>query len=129
MNLTTNLWSSCKTSALSRYLMSENNNKLPETVRDAVNQLMSDLCLYDKQQIERTDKTNLSMLHFSTGMHIRNNFRLWDKNRKLFNACHSLSDKEPFDVDDASHVIIDALWERLQKYPPPELKREGAYYW
>ena len=103
-------------------------NKLPVTVRDAVNQLMSDLSLYDKQQIERMDKANLSMLHFSTGMHIRNNFELWNKNKKLFNSCQSLSDKEPFDVDDASQIILEALWERLQKYPPPELKREGVYY-
>ena len=48
-------------------------------------------------------------LHLTLGMAIRNDFGLWAGNRYLLKSCGS----ERMSADDASSVIIRALWQRL----------------
>jgi len=91
--------------------------ELPKTVEQAVSQLMTELSIYDKQKIKNTPKDSLSNLHFSLGMNIRNAFGLWSGNEELLKSCRLITGKKDLHVDDASSIIINALWERLQKYP------------
>ena len=62
-------------------------------------------------------------------MAIRNDFGLWEKESKLLEDCKELSGDPILHVDDASEIILKALWARLQKFPPPKIVRdEGTYY-
>jgi len=51
----------------------------------------------------------LIRFHHGWGTGIRNEFGLWKGNKELLADCHA---EHP---DDASMVIIQAVWERLQK--------------
>ena len=57
-----------------------------------------------------TAEADLGILDLSLGTAIRNEFGLWEANTALLAACGS-PDMHP---DDASQVIIRALWEVLQ---------------
>ncbi len=54
----------------------------------------------------------LSSLHFSLGNYIRNEFGLWGSDEELLKAC--CPDSSLQNPDDASMVIIKALWWKLQ---------------
>ena len=82
--------------------------KLPETIDQAVDELLRVLPKDNTAEITAMSKDDLIALHFGLGMWIRNNLGLWGGNRKLLQA----TGKEH--PDDASGVIIDALWQRLQ---------------
>jgi hypothetical protein len=60
-------------------------------------------------QIVALPEDGLISLRFGLGQHIRNAFGLWEGNDTLLRACGTI---EP---DDASMVILEALWERLQQ--------------
>ena len=63
----------------------------------------------DKQTVRDTPKDKLILFHHGWGSGIRNSFGLWRGNRALMEDCKA---KHP---DDASMVIIEAVWARLQK--------------
>jgi len=63
----------------------------------------------DKAAIRAKKKSELIEYHFSWGMGIRNSFGLWSGNRSLLADCHA------YHPDDASRVIIEAVWQELQK--------------
>lgn len=97
------------------------NNDIPATIEEAVNRLLSDLSIESKQQIKESNKDELINFHFGLGMTIRNQFKLWEENSDLLNDCKKISGGQFVMVDDASEIIIKALWERLQEFPPPEI--------
>ena len=100
--------------------------KLPKTVEQAVSRLMTELSIHDKRKIVNTPKGSLPTLHFAVGTDIRNDFGLWSGNEKLFESCWLIADQQDLDIDDASFIILNALWERLQKYPPPRIVKKGT---
>jgi len=100
--------------------------QLPQTVNQAVSHLMKELSIHDKWKVVNTSKDNLVTLHFSLGMDIRNDFGLWSGNEKLLESCWKISVQKDLDIDDASFIIINALWERLQKYPPPKIVKKAV---
>ena len=100
------------------------NKKFPDTISESINILLSSLSIEDKQQIKDSSEDELINFHFGLGMSIRNDFGLWDKNSKLFEDCKKISGNQNLHVDDASEIIIKSLWERLQKFPPPELVKQ-----
>jgi hypothetical protein len=93
----------------------------PESLDEAVDRLLSELSEEDKSKIKNMEKENLSNAHFSLGISIRNRFGLHAGNRKLMESYarqRRPDDTEPmfaFHEDEASSVIIEALWERLQR--------------
>lgn len=99
------------------------NKKVPSTIADAVNRLLSDLTIDDKHRIKNSSEDDLINFHFDLGLSIRNDFGLWEKESKLLENCKELSGDPFLHVDDASGIILKALWERLQKFPPPEIVR------
>lgn len=88
-------------------------NNQPSTVAQAVALLLTQLKPEDKEEVRKMKKDDLIQLHFGLGMYIRNNFGLWQGNQDLLNDCGNVHE------DDASGVIIEALWRALQSDPGP----------
>lgn len=90
----------------------------PRTVSDAVQQLISALSEQNKADIKNTPEDELIDHHLGLGLWIRNNFGLWSHNQALLDSCklvaghHQSQSMEP---DEASRIIVEALWETLQK--------------
>ena len=105
--------------------MNDNNN-IPTTITEAVNILLSELPIEDKHRIKDSSEEGLINFHVGLGMTIRNIFGLWKKDSTLLEDCKKLSGDPSLHVDDASVMIIKALWERLQEYPPPEIVRDAG---
>lgn len=87
-------------------------NKLPETLEEAINTILSGMSLPDRLSFKRTRKDDLIMYHSTLGMQIRNSFGLWSGNPLLVKDMKLKDDTHP---DEVSFEIIKALWERIQK--------------
>ncbi len=83
----------------------------PKSLKEAVETLKILLTQEELDQIASKTEAELLLYHFSLGMFIRNGFGLWGGNRELLRDCGSTR----MHPDDASGVIISALWEDLQK--------------
>jgi hypothetical protein len=81
----------------------------PKTVDEAVTRLLADMEDADKARVRDTKKNDLILFHHGWGTGIRNELGLWRGNTNLMADCHA---QHP---DDASMVIIEAVWQRLQK--------------
>ena len=95
----------------------------PRTVQEAVEHLAYKLSQTDKISIAETEERDLINLHFGLGQAIRNEFGLWrDQNLHLLLDCQRIKGKDVANLpglrnihpDDASMVIIKALWRRLR---------------
>ena len=84
----------------------------PKSIEEAVELLLTELPEKDQQVIRNMAEDQLSSLHFSLGNYIRNGFGLWESNVELLKAC--CPDGSLRNADDASMVIIKALWWKLQ---------------
>jgi hypothetical protein len=97
----------------------------PENLFDAVNYLYENMPYVNLQVLKNTPENQLTMLHFTLGEWIRNNFGLSDgENQKLLYSCAENSDTKYIypeigmafmHADDAAMIIIQALWEKLNK--------------
>jgi hypothetical protein len=84
----------------------------PRTVQEAVKRLLLELPDWDKLGIKNTSEKDLATLHMTLGNYIRNEFGLWRNNKELLRDCLPESSEQK--ADDASSVIIKALWKSLQ---------------
>jgi len=84
----------------------------PTSIEEAIQLLLTELSGKDQQAVRIMAEEELSSLHFSLGNHIRNGFGLWENNEELLKAC--CPDGSPRNADDASMVVIEALWRKLQ---------------
>ncbi len=82
----------------------------PITVREAVVRVLERMSIEDKRQMRNTPKDQLVKYHFGLGTSIRNEFGLFGGNIDLLRN----SSGTPV-ADYASGVIIDTVWETLQK--------------
>jgi hypothetical protein len=80
----------------------------PKTVEEAVTRILTDMSDADKKGVRDTKKQDLILFHHDWGMGIRNDFGLWRSNTNLIVDCHAAH------PDDASMVIIEAVWRKLQ---------------
>ena len=93
------------------------NQDWPQTVGKAVDLLVGALSEQDKQRIRAMPKDDLIQFHFGWGMSIRNAFGLWGGNAALMRSCAGWRygpDATFMHPDDASCVIIEAVWKRLR---------------
>ncbi len=88
-------------------------NNIPTTIEQAVDQLISDLPIKQKRELVDMAETDLSNLHISMGVHIRNEFNLWD-NPELMESCRIFVGDDFLHEDSASTLIIRELWKRLR---------------
>jgi hypothetical protein len=94
--------------------MNQSSNKIPKTVDEAAQRLMSDLSLKDKNTIANIDEGDLIDMHFSLGLSIRNRF-LYPRNEQLLESCRFVSKDKYLHWDQAASVIIRELWNRLRE--------------
>lgn len=89
------------------------NKNWPKTVEGAVLNILSTMSDKDKSMVKNTQKDDLTKFHSGWGVRIRNRFGLWTGNQELIiSACGG-----PCHPDDASMVIIRAVWDELQREP------------
>jgi hypothetical protein len=88
------------------------SNEYPDSVDAAVDILIARLSEEDRLRVKNTKKDDLIEYHHGWGTSIRNDFGLWAENEKLL---HSACRGEICHPDDASMVIIETVWTRLQK--------------
>jgi hypothetical protein len=86
----------------------QDHSRLPETVDEAVERLMSVLEDEHKAVLAFVQEEDLIDLHFSLGLAIRNAFDLHVPCSNLLASCAVVH------PDDASGLIIQALWRRLR---------------
>ena len=89
-----------------------NQKRWPTTIDEAVGVVIATLSDTDKATISAMAESELVSLHMSLGAWIRNNLGLWSGNLPLLE-----STGEP-NADDASMVIIVAVWRRLREMVP-----------
>lgn len=89
---------------------------LPTTIDEAVGVIL--VMLEDKELnvITQMPFADLFNLHFGLGQWIRNNLGLWQPDSALMKAIQVQT--PGIHPDDASTVIIEALWHRLQETKP-----------
>ena len=80
-----------------------------KTVKEAVTILLSEMSGRDKLVLRNTKKEDLILSHLSWGADIRNKFGLWSGNDAL------IKDAKVDHPDSVSTVIMEAVWEELQK--------------
>lgn len=89
-----------------------NDKDWPTTVDAAVRVLRGLLPEDEQQKIAAMAEDDLILMHFGLGMWIRNNLGLWQGNTALLEATGHT------DADDASGVILKALWQSLKPAVP-----------
>jgi hypothetical protein len=87
----------------------------PKTVDEAVDRLLSDLDLKDKIKIANMSIDGLINLHTYLHVYFKNAFGLWSGNTELLASCRFISKKHIYSEDDATLVIIEALWKKLRE--------------
>lgn len=87
----------------------ENELSLPNTVDEAVNRLLAILSVSECSEIACMQEDELIQFHFSLGVAIRNAFGLHNPDSNLLSDCGA-----GIHPDDASQIIIRALWNQLQ---------------
>jgi hypothetical protein len=85
-------------------------DRMPKTVSEAVDHMIAALGHEEEELIKNADEADLGEFHFGLGTGIREAFQLWHGNKELLESCGS----ETIHPDEASIVIIEALWRRLQ---------------
>jgi len=87
----------------------------PKTVDEAVERVISDLDLKDKIKIANMSIDDLIKLHTNLHTYFKNAFGLWSGNTELLASCRSISKEDVYSEDDATLVIIEALWKKLRE--------------
>ncbi|HQP56703.1 MAG TPA: hypothetical protein PLN83_11385 [Syntrophorhabdus sp.] len=95
--------------------MSPTEKQYPQTVSDAVEILHANMTLNQELLLASMDAVDLLDLHMSLGHQIRGDFGLWTGNNALMESCRSVSSNPDLHVDDASMVIVKALWEKSRE--------------
>jgi hypothetical protein len=86
----------------------------PETVAAVVEELIAEMSLKDKATLSNMTAEELTGLRGTLGVYIRNNY-LYPRNDALLEACRELAGDKYLHWDQASGVIIRALWEKLSQ--------------
>lgn len=88
---------------------------LPQTVEEAANKLLSKLSLRDKTMIANIPKDNLTDLYHSLEDDTQKEVGLWLTSESLLESCRSISGDTHLNKYGASLIIIQRLWDKLQK--------------
>lgn len=87
------------------------DNYQPKDLEDAIEFLDYKWNDIDKQKFQKTDEESATvMLHFGTGMYLRNNWGLWDSNSQLSKYFESIGIFHP---DDMSSIILTSFHRHL----------------
>lgn len=84
----------------------------PTTCDSAVARLTTQLPQSEKENLAAMKRNDLILLHHGFGTGIRNEFGLWGGNLALIQSCSGKRNAHP---DDVSMIIIEQLWDSLQR--------------
>lgn len=87
----------------------------PKTVEEAVERLISELPLKEKNNIAKMTEEDLVSLNPLLGKYIGNRYGLLSGNKELMASCSFVMGKKDLDKDDASAIIIRKVWEQLKE--------------
>ena len=87
----------------------------PQTIEEAVDQLLFRLTLKDKMKIAKMTDDELRNIYLSFEDHVRYQFGLWSDNRALMDSCRAHSVDQNVSQDDALDIIMKALWRKLRE--------------
>ena len=94
--------------------MSRGSHDGPATVDQAVALLLRLLPPVDLSALADLPPHRLVESHFGLGAYIREHFGLWGRNPALLEDCARRAGQGPMNPDDASMVIVEALWHVLR---------------
>ena len=94
---------------------SEEPLPVPASVDEAVSQVIVDMPLKVRVNIANMERDALGSLNSTLGVSIQNRVFKKDVDGRLFTLCLSVSGKDKLDGSGAAFVIIEKLWEKLQK--------------
>lgn len=88
------------------------------TKAQIVDHIISQLTVEHRYVLRNSSKDELPLFHFSWGMHIRNTYRLWDRNNPLTSRWVPDTSTEgvdcsPYHPDQVSYDIICTVWEKV----------------
>ncbi len=92
--------------------MPVSQKKYPKTLEEAVERVLSLMAEEDKKKLKNTTEGDLGNLHFRLAMMIRGACGLWKGNGVLIRSC--CPNTFPTHPDDASGVVLEAVWKTLQ---------------
>jgi hypothetical protein len=87
----------------------------PASVDEAVSQIIVDMPLKDRVTIANMDGNALESLNSTLGVYIQKQIFKKNVDGKLYASCLLVSGEDKLDRSDAAFVIIEKLWEKLQK--------------
>jgi len=89
-------------------------DRIPQTIDQAVDQLLDDLSFHDRSRLANLDESRLVQFHKSYGIFIRSEFRL-PGNHALMASCQRMVGVRRMTPQQASYVILRYLHQRLQR--------------
>ena len=87
----------------------------PTTVAEAVDTLHANMSLNNEILLATTNEDYLIDAYFALGHQIRHEYGLWTDNDALLESCRIISKNKDLHVDDASMVIVKALWVKVRE--------------
>jgi hypothetical protein len=88
-----------------------------DTKEKAVAHMLKKLSPEDRARVRETKPEDVILFHLGWGMGVRKELGLWGQNVHLL---RDLSPNGPIHADDASMILIRAVWERLRSAPEAE---------
>lgn len=105
--------------------MTSKNIEIPNTLEECLKQLMKQNKKEDLAKWSKTSEDNAtSSIHFTTGMNLRNNWKLWDKTSPLSKYFKTIGIVH---ADDMSGIILTSLYRTLNG-KDIDLESQVKYY-
>jgi len=89
----------------------------PATCQEAIDRLVRELDEPSKERVRRTRREDLIRFHRGWGTGIRNDYGMWRGNKALVDSCIARRPGTQRHPDGASMIIIEGVWDALQKGP------------
>ncbi len=107
-------------------------DRLPGTVAQAVDILISSLTFKEKSKLASLPASRLTDLRTTLGKKIQFEFKLDERNNELLESCRIISNNDSLTSGEAVFVVLKALWKKLQhktnllKLVSPPSSKDGA---
>jgi hypothetical protein len=88
---------------------------LPQTVDEAVKQILAQFSLYEKVILAKLENDQLQLLDKLLIEYLKSQFRQWSVNQELYEDCKARSGEQDLDEAGAAKVLVQEIWKRLQK--------------
>jgi hypothetical protein len=92
-----------------------NDKNKPKSLTEAVDMLHDNMGLNDEIILSAMNEEDLIDVHVALGYHIEHEFGLLAGNAALLESCRIISGEKNLHMDDASRLIVKALWEKVRK--------------